>query len=383
MKKKRLSKKRLRFEALEGRQMLSAVTVLPAGGGIVAEAASAPAGHYLSTSAGTGSQSTSASSSTSYNWGGYAVAGATGSVSLVTGSWVVPKVSGSGNTYSALWVGIDGNTSSTVEQLGTSQDVNNGVPTYSAWWEMYPSGMTNITKTTTPTGTATKTPFTVAPGDTITASVQYVTSSNSFVLTMTDGSEFFTTTQAFASPGRHQSAPVALRSSAEWIVEAPSNGFSILPLADFAPTTFSQAYATIGPTTGPIDDWAYTSINIISNSGATIETTGGLGADTPSVTNPSVLPVTNPSIQTSSFTVTYDVPTPVTPPPPGHHGGGGFGWLGGWGWGWSTKAASQITIGLGDQATDSADSLAANDALKAKDGIFASADWLALQAARV
>ncbi len=73
MKKKRSSKKRLRFEALEGRQMLSAVTVLPAGGGIAAEAASAPAGHYLSTSAGISSQSTSASSSTSYNWGGYAV----------------------------------------------------------------------------------------------------------------------------------------------------------------------------------------------------------------------------------------------------------------------------------------------------------------------
>ncbi len=142
-------------------------------------------------------------------------------------------------------------------------------------------------------------------------------------------------------------------------------------MADFAPTTFSQAYATIASTTGPIDHWAYTSIDIISNSGATIETTGALQQpDTPSLTNPSVL--------TSTFTVTYDVPTPVTPPPSGHHGGGG--WRG---WGWSTKAASQITIGLGDQATDSADSLAASNALKAKDGIFAAADWLGLQAARV
>ncbi len=132
-------------------------------------------------------------------------------MSFVTGSWVVPKVSGSGNTYSALWVGIDGNTSSTVEQIGTSQDVSNGVPSYSAWWEMYPNGMTNITRTTTATGVTTKTPFNVAPGDTITASVQYVTSSNSFVLTLTDGSEFFTTTQAFVSPGRRQPAPVALR----------------------------------------------------------------------------------------------------------------------------------------------------------------------------
>jgi hypothetical protein len=44
---------------------------------------------------------------------------------------------------------------------------------------------------------------------------------------------------------------------------------------------------------------------------------------------------------------------------------------------------SQISVGIGDQATASTDSLAAKKALKAIDGIFASADWLGWQAARV
>ena len=57
-------------------------------------------------------------------------------MSAVYGSWIVPTVSGSssGKTYSAVWVGIDGYASdSTVEQIGTEQDVVNGTPVYQAW----------------------------------------------------------------------------------------------------------------------------------------------------------------------------------------------------------------------------------------------------------
>jgi hypothetical protein len=396
MKRKRLSKKRLRFEALEGRQMLSAVTVLPAGGGIAAEAASSSAAHYLSTSAEISSHSSSASATatTSSNWGGYAVQTISSDpVDSVTGSWVVPTVTGTGTTYSALWVGIDGYSSSTVEQIGTEQDVVNGKASYSAWWEMYPSGSNTISK------------ITVNAGDTITASVTYQSATSNFLLTISDSpkgggaAETYSTTQALASQGRTRT--VAQRSSAEWIIEAPSNGYSILPLANFGTASFSEASATLGTTTqttsgatGPINDAAWAgsslySINIVSNSGATIETTGA----TTAAPNGGLTDTTNSSgVTTSSFSVTYDTATPVTPspspspapspspsptPPPSHHHGGG-----GW-WGWSTKAVSQITIGLGDQATDNADSPAAKDALKARDGIFASIDWLSLQAARV
>src|SRR5271166_4368093 len=73
----------------------------------------------------------------STNWSGYGAATnlsapATGSVTAVSGSWVVPTVTGSrrGTVYSAAWVGIDGLSDSTVEQLGTEQDVSNGTAHY-------------------------------------------------------------------------------------------------------------------------------------------------------------------------------------------------------------------------------------------------------------
>src|SRR5438046_6649382 len=55
----------------------------------------------------------------STNWSGYAVTGASGSVSDAKGSWTVPAIQGScpsTNQYSSFWVGIDGFSSGTVEQ---------------------------------------------------------------------------------------------------------------------------------------------------------------------------------------------------------------------------------------------------------------------------
>ena len=65
---------------------------------------------------------------------------------------------GSGTTYCAVWVGIDGYSSSTVEQIGTESDVVNGTPTYSVWYEMYPKGSMDV-------------PLAVSAGDSISASV--------------------------------------------------------------------------------------------------------------------------------------------------------------------------------------------------------------------
>ena len=39
-----------------------------------------------------------------------------------------------------MWVGIDGYSDSTVEQIGTEENVVNGVPQYHAWWKMYSAG---------------------------------------------------------------------------------------------------------------------------------------------------------------------------------------------------------------------------------------------------
>lgn len=170
---------------------------------------------------------------TSINWSGYAAFNQTGfdsnqdnpilapdTITYVTGTWKVPAVNpSSGNTYSSAWVGIDGYTSNTVEQIGTEQDVYNGQPVYYAWYEMYPKMSKTIRG------------FVVQPGDTITASVTY--SGGKFILTMTSSynNQTFTITQ---KANRQME-----RSSAEWIMEAPWSG-GVLPLANFGAIDFTN-----------------------------------------------------------------------------------------------------------------------------------------------
>src|SRR5579862_3383601 len=226
----------------------------------------------------------------STNWSGYAVAAQAGAVSAVAGSWTVPAVTGSGTAYSAHWVGIDGFSSSTVEQLGTESDVINGVPQYYAWYEMYPRGFVTI-------------PMLVHPGDAITAGVSYDSTASNFTLTITN----VTTAQPYSTT---QTLAGAQLSSAEWVVEAPSSITGVLPLANFGTVNFTGAQATIGGTTGPIDNSAWASgvnqINMISGRhGAVLDTTSALtDSGTPT---------------TSSFSVTFNQQSSQ---PPGHHKAG-------------------------------------------------------------
>jgi hypothetical protein len=181
---------------------------------------------------------------TSSNWSGYAVetnlaSPQSNAVTDVAGSWTVPAVvkSQSKTTYSSNWVGIDGYSDGTVEQLGTDSDWSRGAPSYYAWFEMYPGPAYLIGG------------FVVAPGDAVSASVHY-NGGSSYQLTIdntTRGEHF---SQAFTGS--------AQRSSAEWITEAPSSG-RVLPLADFGSTTFTDCSATLNGHTGAISDsaWQY------------------------------------------------------------------------------------------------------------------------------
>src|SRR5947207_1402920 len=71
----------------------------------------------------------------SSNWSGYSVEAAAHTVTDVKGSWIVPAVTvnGTSTAYAAIWVGIDGSNSNTVEQIGTDSDQVNGVAVYYAW----------------------------------------------------------------------------------------------------------------------------------------------------------------------------------------------------------------------------------------------------------
>ncbi len=212
---------------------------------------------------------------TSTNWSGYAVetnlsTPQSYAVTDVIGTWTVPQVtSSSTNTYSSVWVGIDGYSDGTVEQLGTEQDWVNGQPRYYAWIEMYPKLPSTIN-------------YPIAYGDTITAEVTY-TGNNQFVLSMTDtpatGAAWTFSTKARAK---------AQRQSAEWIVEAPWSG-GVLPLANFGTVKVTGAQATLNTATGAINNPAW------QNDPITMETSSGVLKAVPSALSP----------DGSSFTVTW------------------------------------------------------------------------------
>jgi hypothetical protein len=57
----------------------------------------------------------------------------------VRAQWVKPPVKcGVSTTYGAIWVGIDGDGSNTVEQTGTQESCDHGRVWADGWYEMYP-----------------------------------------------------------------------------------------------------------------------------------------------------------------------------------------------------------------------------------------------------
>jgi Peptidase A4 family len=195
--------------------------------------------------------------SPSINWSGYADSeSGTNTVSQVSGNWTIPAVQcppapyENQDAFLANWVGIDGLTTQTVEQLGTAAQCFEGVTYYYVWYELYPS-------TTVEEGTTACINNNVdcpQPGDRISASVTVTSAGsgeNNYALTLTDHTrpeESFSTTAQCA-------VTTCLDASAEWIVErpavippppAPSTLIQILPLADFGKTIFRSGEVVSG-----------------------------------------------------------------------------------------------------------------------------------------
>ena len=146
-----------------------------------------------------------------------------GRYTTVSSTWTQPAVNcGSQTTYSSFWVGLDGDTTGTVEQTGTEADCSGGKAVYSSWYEMYPKFPTNYRDT-------------VAPGDHFHASVT------------TDGKGNFTLTISDTTRGWSHSTSARLKSaklgSVEVIAEAPSSSGGVLPLSNFGTVSFSNAMA--------------------------------------------------------------------------------------------------------------------------------------------
>jgi len=176
----------------------------------------------------------------SYNWAGYAINATSGSVTQVKGSWVQPSITCPSAASAvppavAFWVGIDGLLSTTVEQTGTLAVCTGTVASYFAWYEFYPAQMYNFTT------------IKVSPGDTMSATVKYSTTTGEFTATLKD-----------VTTGKSASATAAVsgaeRSSAEWITEAPeycvtsSGPCSLASLPNFGTTSFGKDSTSVSGT---------------------------------------------------------------------------------------------------------------------------------------
>lgn len=193
----------------------------------------------------------------STNWSGYADTGS--SFSQAAGHWTEPSVScGSTESLAAFWVGIDGFTSSSVEQDGTLIECYLGSAYQYSWWEMYPTNAIQVVGSS------------VAAGDSITASV--VRSGTSYTLKVTDSTHSansFTTTQRCSN---------CANTSAEWIAEAPSGSSGVFPLAHFSTWTDSGSTVKEGATSGVISSFTDDEITMIDNSGAVKAQPGSLNS---------------------------------------------------------------------------------------------------------
>ena len=172
-----------------------------------------------------------ANTTKSTNWAGYAIHRAGVTFRQVSGTWTQPSatcVAGQ-PAYSAAWVGLGGYqpTSRALEQIGTELDCNAaGKVRSSAWYELVPAASTTISLPVSP-GDVMRATVTVT-GHRVVVDLQNLTEHHSFHRVL-------------------HAASIDV-SSAEWIIEAPSECISslachALPLANFGLLTFDSASA--------------------------------------------------------------------------------------------------------------------------------------------
>jgi len=156
----------------------------------------------------------------SLNWAGYVAID--GHFTSVSATWTVPAVRAGSMPGSAasFWVGLDGRSERSLQQIGTTSASYRIGPRYGAWWEMLP-------------GPATDVPLAIAPGDVVSASVTS-DGRGAFTLSLRDR----TRGESFSVRRVDRAAPLT---SAEVVVEAPAAVTGQLPLAAFGAVRFTDA----------------------------------------------------------------------------------------------------------------------------------------------
>jgi len=206
---------------------------------------------------------------TSDNWSGYAdVACKTCALRYVSADFTVPHLNPAkspDNSWAAHWVGLDGATNSTVEQVGIDTYVSGGVDYYDAWYEMFPAAAQVYS-------------LAASPGDNIQVSVYTVNGTYYLSLNDTTLGAGFTATATFPAGTTGQDK------SAEVITEAPSelSGGSLiqLPLADYGQVNYNNATVTSrGGTHGGLGStslWSGYAIKMVGSTETTLSTPSGL-----------------------------------------------------------------------------------------------------------
>ena len=158
----------------------------------------------------------------STNWAGYFLSGAVGAYSSVSASFTVPaaKCKATGNQDASFWVGLDGVSSDSIEQIGFDTDCTAGVASYFGWYEVYPAPPVDFSNA-------------IAPGDSMSASVTF-SGTTTYTLVLADSTAGWSHTVTKSESGLS-------RSSAEVVTSGSGGGGGTGPtLTNFGAITYTK-----------------------------------------------------------------------------------------------------------------------------------------------
>jgi Peptidase A4 family len=176
------------------------------------------------------------------NWSGYAVTGST--FTTAQASWIQNAAtcsSGDGETDMSPWVGIDGFSSSTVEQTGSSADCDGSSVDYYAWYEMYPANVVIINQP-------------VQAGDKFTGTVTHTTGTK-YTLVLQDVTQGWTNSVTKSLSADDNSAEAVMEMAANHLTKFGTDPFTSFtvdgqPIGSFSssPYTIEQMEIKVGST---------------------------------------------------------------------------------------------------------------------------------------
>lgn len=147
----------------------------------------------------------------SANWAGYAVEHPVAPVTAVSARFVQPAAGIDPPGFTAIWTGIGGVRSQDLIQAGTAVNPPPFAPAYYAWIELLPDTEQEIT------GCVGDPACTVNPGDRMSVAIRQVARDRWTIAISDAGHWSWATTVSYRSS----------RSSAEWIVEAPTLAYVV------------------------------------------------------------------------------------------------------------------------------------------------------------